>query len=668
MTRLVARLGGKPTKHPLLCDAWLADGRRFGDEQPGLDEGTVLGRWPAELETDAVARLAHATGEDASWDVLAKTPAVAQKLDERARLQPLDREILRLLRHLQQVCHRPRLHLRVEEERVAVSRARRIPVRAVADLVSHPGDWEHRTLRSIQPSRVLARQIEDEWNLYENRVAVRLVDHLMSYVARRLEELRKIEEALLTGRDHSDEARTSFWRARRVMTLWADTLTSKTEDELRVTLRRLEQVQRHLQALLDAPLYRNVPRRASVAVSLKPTNILVNDPHYRKVAALWRAWAKFGHKRQETQKQRAERRQREAAAWDRFVLHLVARGLADLGWIARWEGRKWTMGREGHAEVTAEVDRHGIISLRSVGGRLRLLPLCADLAGADGDAVAALVESWDGLDGEVVVVHVGGAADVHDVDRRAGWSFGGRAVLLACSPWGIDSEEKVSRLLNGWLNRAALQPYPVVQRIRALPDLPRGWDWIRYQGGHLVILRAPSQQEADTATTWASTHARKMEASARQAVAARRAPAVAPRQAVARFREIIPEAPSALSALGVCPVCGELGMVVPRPGREANGSDATWWAMCVGCSSEWGLRPCAACGHRYRALAPQVGLDLPAAAKAASDEDWPDKVLGRDEWAQPCRAGTSGQFRCPRCGECSGGGYARRSDDPGENG
>jgi hypothetical protein len=185
-----------------LCDAWLADGQRFGDELVGLEpeRARALARTSWRRMPSFVSRKPSATSRRGTR--CATTPPVAQKLAERARPQPLDLEIARHLQHLQHVCHKPRLHLRVEEERLPVSRARRTPVRAVAELVSHPGDWEHRTLRSIQPSRVLARQIEDEWNLYENRVAVRLVDHLLAYLAKRLEELAK-DQGDPRSRDYS---------------------------------------------------------------------------------------------------------------------------------------------------------------------------------------------------------------------------------------------------------------------------------------------------------------------------------------------------------------------------------------------------------------------------------------------------------------------------------
>lgn len=650
---LRSRLGAKSATGPLLCDAWMEDGHRFAGN--GEDEG-VLGRWPDDLDTDAAVRLAEAVGEAATWAAMEVTPPVAQKLAERARPQPLDLAILLHLRHLQHVCHRPRLHLRIEEERLPVARARRWPVRAVADLVSHPGDWEHRTLRSIQPARLLARRIEDDWNLYENRVAVRLVDKLLAYLARRLEELRKIEEVLLAGQNHSDEMqRTSFRRAQRISVLWSETLESKTEDELRTTMRRLRLAQRDLQTLLDSPLYGHVPRRATVSLSLKPTNILVNDPHYRKVAALWRAWVKYGHKRQETHRQRAARREAEGRAWDRFVLHLVVRAFHTLGWHAEQQRGAWALQRAGWGSVQVEVGPLGVIRLRAGDACLRLLPLCATLAAVTAADLAPILHAWDKGKGDLIVVHVGKVLDADDPDRASGWPYGGRASFFACSPWGIDSEERMSRIVSGWLARTAGLSYPVHAQLRGLPALPRSWGWVEHKDDQVVALRAPSNAELTEAREWTTRVARDLANKAQRAKQARQAFPKAPGRAVGDFGDFVDAARDHLGHLHLCPVCDGEGRVAPRPGKMKDGADAAWWAVCADCGSEWGLRPCTACQARYRAIRPQVGIAVEAIAKSTLPLDWPDKVLGRDVWAQPCRANPARHFRCPECGACSTG-------------
>ncbi|WP_293270527.1 hypothetical protein [Nannocystis sp.] len=490
MTRFFDRLGGASSTlpRPAVCDAWTADDRRFGDEWPALAGDAVLGRWPDELETEAATSLAITFGDDAAWDDLAGVPAVVQGIAERARLQPLDREILRHLPHLQHVCHRPRLHLRVDEERVPGLTCAPDPrpcgrrPRVAPRRLGAPDAPQHPALS------VLARLIEDEWNLYENRVAARLVDHLLAYVARRLTELHKVERSLRAHKENVDEGTTSFWRARRIMTLWAGALDSKIEDDLRATRQQIEHARRELQALLDAPLYQQVPRRVSVALSLQPTNILVNDAHYRKVAALWRAWVKLGHRRQETHEQRAARRQLEARAWDRFVLHLVIRAFSSLSWSATCTRAGWTLSRDGHSTVDLTRDDQGVIVLPAAeGAALRLLPLCASFAEEDGPGLLAQLRSWDRL-GALVAVYVHspvervgvdvGAEAVQiplerlDPDRASGWILAERAALLGCSPWAIDSEERMTRMLNGWIHRTTVPRYPAHEKVRDLADPP----------------------------------------------------------------------------------------------------------------------------------------------------------------------------------------------------
>jgi hypothetical protein len=184
---------------------------------------------------------------------------------------------------------------------------------------------------------------------------------------------------------------------------------------------------------------------------------------------------------------------------------------------------------------------------------------------------------------------------------------------------------------------------------------------LRHDGDHLVALRAPTEREASEARSWAAGKARELDTLAQRAKAAKQAFAVAPREAVSAFQQFVDRAADALVGMDNCPVCGAQGLVEPRPGKADDGSDATWWAMCGSCDSAWGTRPCSGCGSRYRALVPQTGLDTGEAAQATPARDWPDKVFGRDVWAQPCSTGTVGRFRCPDCGACSGGGCARCS-------
>lgn len=680
MTDLKSRLDTCSTERvpsPVLCDSWTNDGVRAEDLAAGDRLVTTLGVWPDPLELDAIVQLEGGlvadddddvpVDERSWWELFSSRAPVTEGLTSRAALQPLDTTILAHLQHLQHVCYRPRLHLRVEEERLPVSRARRWPVRAVADLVSHPGDWEHRSIKSIQPARVLARRIEDDWNLYENRVAVRLVDNLLAYVAQRLEELRKIEKTLESGSDHGDQTRSHHLRARRIMSLWAKSLNDDEEelDELiQASIRRLTRAERDLQKLIDAPLYRHVPRRATVQLALKPTNILINDTHYRKVATLWRAWVKLGRKRQETRAQRRMRQHREARAWDRFVLHIVVRALHNLGWHAEGSRPRWTLRREGWRNVEFEYNElGGVLSLRAGDSQLHLLPLCADLGTVEPSGVMTVLERWDYRDGQVVGVHVGRSTPLACVDRSTGWSFGRKSSMLACSPWSIDSEERMTRVISGWLNRAAIHEYPSRRRIPALPTLPREWSWLRRRKDLVIATRPPHEHEVERAYAWIREYAQKFEQERTRARKARGNFDSAPLAAVQSFSSFIGVAKQELSKLDVCPACAATSCKIEnRPGAQSDGSEDLWWAWCRSCGSEWGLRVCSSrsCGARFRVFRIAESDELERIRRECEPPEWPDRVLGSDTWAQPCgRSIVENAYRCAACGDCPGGGCSR---------
>jgi hypothetical protein len=82
------------------------------------------------------------------------------------------------------------------------------------------------------------------------------------------------------------------WRNRnRICSLWGDQFQAgsalKTADK---TLKLLKQLQYKLRGLLDTELYRAIPKQATVGNTLKRTNILIDDQHYRYVDRLWQAW------------------------------------------------------------------------------------------------------------------------------------------------------------------------------------------------------------------------------------------------------------------------------------------------------------------------------------------------------------------------------------------
>jgi hypothetical protein len=125
----------------------------------------------------AIGSMVRSSGESTWRELEAISPTVPD-LGNKIKLTSFERAILRALSYVEEVCARPKAYLKFETTRVLVSQARRIPARAIAYLAAHTEDWERPTLRAVQPKRILAEVRQDEFDIYENRVATRLVDRL----------------------------------------------------------------------------------------------------------------------------------------------------------------------------------------------------------------------------------------------------------------------------------------------------------------------------------------------------------------------------------------------------------------------------------------------------------------------------------------------------------
>ena len=105
----------------------------------------------------------------------------------------------------------------METERVLVARSRRIAPDAPAWLASHTEDWDHRKITGIQPRRILAEVREEQWDLYENRIAVRLVDSLVTWLRRRIAEVRRVLDDIFVRMEGFDGSESTRYRTERIL-------------------------------------------------------------------------------------------------------------------------------------------------------------------------------------------------------------------------------------------------------------------------------------------------------------------------------------------------------------------------------------------------------------------------------------------------------------------
>ena len=452
---------------------------------------------PAQLakehEADSVRtigdRIEHFCQNGASWvdwiDIVPLVPGVFDKVD----LLPLECKLQKHFGHIEAVCRQPRAHLHAEVERTPASRARRIPVGAATYLASHTEDWDRRLIRGILPKRILAEVRHDRLDIYENRVTVRLIDNVTDYLNRRIRELRLLIKVFKEKEDYSRESGGTYQRLRRITELWGKSIDAnegrrKAEDSLDI----LTSLKYRLMGLQGSPLYKEVPRRAHVPTTLTNTNVLANDPHYRRVAELWREWARTGAKLKRSTKELNDEAQRLCSGMDAFSMLLTVRALDVLGYEptdsdldnAITRGGTLRLQRHG-VEVALQWREDGTVVVAFEGKAMVVVALVTDLAAGteqhahaalasfDSAAMARKVRARSQVDHLILYLAASdnGRTTVSPDIRRSLYTVGNdprnaRAGggCLPVSPWEIGSTERVARALRWFLTGTRYLDYP----------------------------------------------------------------------------------------------------------------------------------------------------------------------------------------------------------------
>ena len=219
------------------------------------------------------------------------SPVMPTKLGELAQMYPLEQLLEATLSagHLQTIAKRPRMDMRYDTEMLPVSRVQRMAVDAVTRLASHSEDWIRREITGVVPGRLKAEISQDELVIYENIVFARLLDRLRKTLRKRLRDL----DALLSKQAEAgklENAQNLDYRLRHdLCELWGQSSAGQpgagksvhaTRDQISALLGKVTQLQR-------STVVQAIPPMQQVQRSLRSTNILQHDPHYRHLRPLW---------------------------------------------------------------------------------------------------------------------------------------------------------------------------------------------------------------------------------------------------------------------------------------------------------------------------------------------------------------------------------------------
>ncbi|MGW1104265.1 DUF2357 domain-containing protein [Streptomyces sp. NPDC002540] len=610
-----------------------------------------------------MALSAHLTEATKLDDWLAMSPIILDVTEE-AEALPVEDAFERETGALRAVCNRPYTRLRAVEEVVPTSRVRSIASGAAARLASHPEDWASHTLVGVRPSRLLSRRSEEDADIYENRVAVAVLNVMRSHLQQRITKLRDLSRMVDDVHGLLIPSEETSWRARRDLA----GLLRNIEDSGRqraaagTRLRKLESFLAVVEIMLDSPLASAVDHRSAPPRELHPTNLLSSDPHYRRVASLWQACTTIATTHP-GEAETARRRQEVRAAFEQFtgLLLLLACNLLqatpDAGQPVPAPGRTTRFRMRGEP-LTVTWNRTGDFTLRwRERQTLRVMPLTVDLCTAP-DAVAITTSLADirrnrltsECDNDLIVYpgllqeRQNVEPDVVQAAYRIGHCDGdtsGQHVGVApLSPLDIFSVSRLVRAVQ-WATLgtdARRYPYTVSTSVGNRTILA-DCSWLESRPDGVAVVRAPSSDELEQLPALLKK------------TRGRHGSGKATEHEVQRLRadfEALKDGAVKTKLLAACPICAKSGsqrqtVFEPREG-------GLFAASCSSCRTRWELRRCLACDQAFPLLDP----DGSAATGAAESEL--DRRSGGTFLAIPCWApdGT-GQYICPACNTCGQG-------------
>ena len=318
---------------------------------------------------------------------------IPEVLLDRLHLQPFDAVIKETLErgHFQEISRSPMMELVYQEHLLPIGRVKKFSASAGRHLAAHSECWQKRSFSGVVPRSLLALESEDEYNIYENRVYARLLDHVDRYLQRRCREVSRIEDAIDEAASFEASDKLFYGVTNSVCRLWgegfqANQVVTDEAEQGHGTLHILRSLLREIRGLRGSKLYKAVPKGDDIGFQIRMTNTLIHDQHYRHVARLWHLWLECSGGGRIDPGETFILNTRHAEAYFAYTEALVKRSLVELGGIEKENGFLMPGGRN----VKLSIDRY-IINLELSGMKMSFVPIY-DVLNTDEETGSSLAQ------------------------------------------------------------------------------------------------------------------------------------------------------------------------------------------------------------------------------------------------------------------------------------
>ncbi|MDI9941512.1 hypothetical protein QM806_39910 [Rhodococcus sp. IEGM 1351] len=620
-------------------------------------------------DLDALSSLSQSLFEavtSGSWAALLGAPLLADHDEDTIDLEEREKLLIERLPSIAHITERFITRLGERSELLPVSRVKRPARRSLERLAAHTEDWAGRSLAGPVPRRALAVTRVEDANLYENRMVAELVHPILSSAL--LARIRKLRRLLSDLSDLNQAQHVgTYHRTQRLYSFWGDDALKAAASHLRAakTLESLDKLAAWVQSLRGSTLSRLLLGKVTGHRSLRRTNVINNDRHYRAAGDVWATYER-PEIASETPDARRDRLARRHTAFDHYVLGLVVRALGGLGFTSR-SGSLPMLGEGvelegiwGEANLIRGTD--GVLTIGCHDSTIRIVPLL-DVVGPQDDHVA-IGQRWRDLqaaaDRPTIVVFLASSTDVRsNPDRMVAGAMAsakddslGRGYLLTgvpVSPLETTSLERVARGVALAVRVPPLLAYPPPLTLGDQPMPLRLVDHLESSGidepklsplfhrtGNTLKLRRPLVTSEQT---------RLMAVVRNLAVAARGTGWQRDfGDHISQVINSIDLATTFLLPLLSCPVC-----FAASEARRLHRADDVFMIECQSCGARWGHERCGSCQARIPMIEPEQQLLNPE----IKGPGWVERIFGQDALSSPCWARTSAnRYICPECRVC----------------
>lgn len=220
------------------------------------------------------------------------------------KLTNFEEHLYENIRYIKAAFEKPHSKLNRIEEKVNVSKAKRITPRSYQYLGAHTEDWQQYSIVSFRPERVLTEELSLDYDIYENRLLVAFVQRTLAYLRGRLQSIGDSKEFIKEYRSslftyQKSLSGEAYWYAKpeRNLQLFGreyhdeNYITEGSDDDESITdstYKTLRRLMNECVIMLGKNLTHEVNLKSLESITYHDTNVLLGHPNYKHIKSLWK--------------------------------------------------------------------------------------------------------------------------------------------------------------------------------------------------------------------------------------------------------------------------------------------------------------------------------------------------------------------------------------------